>query len=504
MSESIEGQQIKVVGPRKESGWLAMGLAALVAVSAGGCGGGDETSRAIANTRNSLEALALGGAAPRSVRENTYREVVSALTPIAQGSDGESVSLAQALLGEALAGQGELAADTYRLADQELLRTVSAASAALNLYIEQRALEASLKGYDPAPDIAKFDQLIAERQGDRTRAQQALEAAIAQRDSLLSHASGLEKQAQGLRLKEAELRTQASTTAAPTRLPIVESAQAIRREWETLLKQAEELRAQTVLVDPVVAELELKVKQEDRRIASLEHAKDMARERAQSLQEASASAGRSADDAARAASTAIDAVLLAMNEGSSPAFEEASSKYEQALTRVSSARGAAGRAGATLSTGAVAHTLGSLRREQGESLARVAVLLEQAGAVQPALAKSGEYTQVSAQLREQTKEVLQEAADAYERAASSFESRGAASEDVAARMTRLSEELTAVRRLLTGEPAPEAQPAAEETMDEQHEEGAQDEMSASPDEGMAPPQDSGEPAPEEEAPAEPN
>jgi uncharacterized coiled-coil DUF342 family protein len=503
MSESIEGQRLRIGGSRRRVAPVVLGLAGALALLAGGCGRSDEASQTIANTRNTLEALALGGAAPRSMRETKYREIVAALTPIAQGQEGETVSLAQALLGEALAGQGELAADTYRLADQDLLRAVSAASAALNLYIEQRALEASLKGYDPAPDIAEFDRLIQERERERAAAEQALKDTLAKRDALLSDASKLAAQAQGLRVKEAELRTQASSTAAPTRLPIVESAQRIRREWETLLKQAEELRIQTGLYDPVAAEIELEVKQAERRIASLDHAKQMARERAEWLREASASAGQSAQEAAKAASSAIEAVLTALNDGSRPTFTEAAGKYEQSLARVSAARGTAARAGATLSTGAVAHALGSLRREQGESLARVATLLETAGSVQPSLAQAKEFASAAAQLREESKELLLSAAEAYERAASSFESRGAASEDVAARMTRLAEEISAVRRQLTGEPEPqpEAEQGAETPADEAS--AALEEMSGHTGEGIAVPEDAA-PAPEEQAGEQPD
>ena len=502
MSEASDVQRLGFGGSRGRLAPLAIGLAAALALSAGGCGQQDETSRTIADTRNTLEALALGGASPRSLRETKYREIVAVLTPIAQGGDSESVSLAQGLLGEALAGQGELAADVFRQADEELLRTVSAASAALNLYIEQRALEASLKGYDPGPDIAEFDRLTEQRMGERAAAKAALAETLAKRDALLNQAAQLTAQAQDLRVQEAKLRTQASSTAAESRLPVVESAQRIRRQWETLLKQAEELRAQTGLYDPVAAEIELDVKQADRRIASLDHAKEMARARAQSLSEASAAAGRSAQEAATAASAAMDAVLVALNEGTKPTYSDAAGKYEQALSRVSSARGAAGRAGATLSTGAVAHTLGSLQREQGESLLRVAMLLELAGSVEPALPKAKEFAAAAQELRTESKETLQSAAGSYERASSSFESRGAASEDVAARMTRLAEEITAVRRLLTGEPEPEAESATDAPMDEGVE--VIEENTIQTEDGIAVPDMGEEPAPEEDAPSDPN
>ncbi len=461
MSETIEGQRVKVSVARIKAGRLSLGLAAMLALSSGGCDRHDEVAQTIAKTRNTLEALAAGGAAPQTLRHAKYQEIVSALTPIAQQSNGESVSLAQALLGEALAGQGEIAADAFRSADQELLRAVSAASAALNLYVEQRALEASLTGYSPEADIATFSRTSDERRKERTSAVNALAETVSQRDQLLERASSIAGQGQALRENEAKLRTQASAAPAAERLPLVESAQRLRRQWEALLKQAEELRAEAAQFDPLIVETELTIKQSDRQLASLDQARESARARAESLRTESVAAGRAADQAAEVVTIAFDAVLAAINEGSIPAFEEAQSKYDQALTRVGSARGVASRPGATVSAATIAHALGSLRREQGESLARVAFLLEQAGKARPALAGAGEYAATAQRLRTQAIEVLQAAADAYERASASFESSdGGGSQDVSERMSRLARELSELRRSITGEPEPE--PALEE------------------------------------------
>lgn len=434
---------------------VAGAVAAATLVMVAGCGGQDDVSRTIAESRNTLEAMAGGGSAPRAVRENRYAEVVGALSGIAQGGDGESASLAQALLAEALAGQGELLADDFRRADAELMRSLSAANAAVNLYIEQRGLEAALRGYDPQQDLAKLDQFIEQRRQERATAEQLRQSIAAQRDELLARASELERQAAAIRASEGEVSTRALAAGTKERLPLVESAHEQRRQWQQLMKQADEIRADAAQFDPQIAEAELRVQQAARQITSSEDAKRQALARAEKLREGSADAARAAEEAARAVATALGAVRSAFEEGSAPAFERAAEKYERALNSAGNARGTAARAGANVSVASIAHALASLRREQAESVRRVAALFAWAGSVEPRLSAAREYQETGARLNQQAAEALSQAAEAYERAAGAFQTGASGAADAAERMQKLGAELEELRRRIAGEPEPE-------------------------------------------------
>ncbi len=452
---------------------VRIGAAAIVALAGFGsaCGESDPTSLGIAQARNTLEAMAKGPPKTRALLEQKYNEVVTALTPLTQGgasAESESVAFVQGLLAEALAGQGELGSALFREADAELMRSVAAASATVNLYIEQRALEASLTGYDPEADITRFEAMAVERRADLTKSQAELAATTRERDAFVAQAEGLENRAQGLREAEGHIRERAQAASASQRMPFLREAQHTRREWETLIRQAEELRAQTTEYVPRLIEIELRIAQSQRRLLGLDQAKSSAGSRASSLREESASAGRAAEEAGEAARLTIEAALAAMNEGTRPTFEQASGKLGQALSRASGVRGAAARAGAQVSTGTIAHALGSVQREQGESLARVATLLEHAAGATPPLAGASEYAASAQRIREEAKALLIQAAESYEKAIAALGAGGGGGAgETSERAQRVAKALEEIRREILGEPAPEPEAAPlEETQGE--------------------------------------
>ncbi len=418
--------------------------------------------------------------------------MVALLAPLAQSAgsaDPESTAFVQGLLAEALAGQGELASARYREADAELMRSAAVASATVNLYIEQRGLEASLTGYEPEVDIARFEGWAAERRDELARARAELDAATRERDALVAQAVALEGQAQGIRDEEGRIRERIQAAPGADRMPSVREARKVRRQWETLFKEAEELRARTLAYPPRILEIDLAIARNERQLRSLDQAKASATARASSLREESASAGRAAQEAGEAASQALAAALAALDEGTTPAFEEASGTLSQALSKASAVRSGLARAGAQASSGTIAHALGSLQRERGESLARMASLLERVAGVTPPLAGAADHAERAARLRTESKQALIQAAESYGTAIAAL-GAGAGGDERAQRVAKALEE---IRREILGEPEPEAAPA-------QDAEGEPAPPDDSPDSEEAPVPDE---APDPQTPAPP-
>jgi predicted nucleic acid-binding Zn-ribbon protein len=471
---------------------VMMCTAASLALLAGGCDGSDDTGTSIAKSRNTLEALGSGGtaAAPPSLRDRQFGEAAGAVGK-ASGS-GSSEALAQALGGQALAGQAELAMRDYRVADGQLLRLMSVARAKLRLYNDQRALAAALSTYNPQPDIDKFDQSLAERRSELAKVREALAANDAKVQGILDQAKAKADEGRAMREAAASLEQSLLAASAQDRAAQAEQVRTARRAVDAVLRQADELEVQAARVAPTSAELRLQVAQVERQIESLEKAKAGARERFETERRQSAEASRAADTAATELDAAIDAVLTHFDEKSRPTFDAAQSKLSQASSKVGAARTSGG-ASAQVASGLVAHAQASMQREFAEALGRVAALVDEAAKLQPGTPGASRFATRAAETSEQHKAAVASAAEMYDRAKSSFGSGGGG--DTGERVQRLAALLEQRASALAGrpEPAPEGEAPQDGSSEGQTPEGQAPEGDAPAD--AVPPAEDVAPAP---------
>ncbi len=427
-----------------------------------GCSGEDDNSTAIAKARNTMTALSAGGsgAPPAALLEKSAGEVATSLGDRGEG-DEPSAAFAQSLAGQALGAQGLVAADQYRRLDSELLRAVTAAQSTLNLYRQQRSLEDANKGYDPSVDIRAFDAQIQEQQQERAAAQKDLQAVESRVAELRDRAKALRASTQQATEAEASLRSQALSADAQQRLRLITEATWIRRKTDLTLKEADLTDAQADRVAPETDEVRLRIERADSRIGALGQAKQRALDLAQTRQADATHSAQGARETANLLGANLKEVRTMLDEQVGPAFDAAISKYNNAVSRVSSAREGGSRQAAQGAVGGLVQATAGLHRERAESLARVAALLEQAG-VESQLPERESVTQAAAAIREQAEAASQAAMDAYDRARSAFESAGGGTGGVNDQFQFLARGSAVMYERLGGKPAePPAQPTNE-------------------------------------------
>lgn len=469
--------------------------AAVLLLLAGGCDRPDPQSRAIAEARNTLAATGAGGsaAAPRESLDKNYGKVLATIRQTGDGSDAGK-AIASAIEAGALSGQGDLAADEFRRAQGVLRSELNAAGALLRLYSEQRGLEASLAGYDPNSDIARFDDLIAERTREREASMRALAEQKKQVDDLLARSRSLAEQAKGMMQSQAALRQRLIDASSAERPALAEQLHKARREAESVVKESEILEAEAAKIEPITGEIELRVRQVERQIESLNAAKERARDLARSRAAQADEARRAAERTSGELTEAVNAALAVLNDQVKPAFNAALSKMSQAASKYGQSRGGPDQRLLSVSSGSAALAMGGLQREYGESLRLASTLVDLASRARPPLAHAEEFAAASAALADESRQANEAALQQYEKARSLFQAGGGTAE-ARERLDRLSARLNETWIRLGGKP-PEEPPAATESHDQ---EGAPEGMA--PDEHEDAPE--GEPAPVEETEAPP-
>lgn len=442
---------------------LILAAAAIVSV-VGGCERRDPQARALVEAKNTLSAAGSGGssAAPKSTLEASYTKVLATVKEDGDSSDATK-AINAAMSGNALGGQGELAAGEFRDADARLLIALNAAKAKLGLYASQRGLAASLSGYDPQSDIARFDDQIKERERELAVAGKSLADNEAKVNDIRGRAKAKADQARSMMEAlgpQSESLLNASSADRPTLAKQLNDA---RRKAEAVMKESELLDAEAAQIAPRSIEHDLTVKQIERQIASLNSAKDKSRELAASLTQQAAEATKGAEQTGVELASAVSAVQKLISDDVKPAFEAALSKMNQASGKVGQSRGGPEQGLQTISVGFAAQAIGSLQREYGEVLARAAAVLGLAAKTEPPIAGASEFGSAAEAVSAESKQALASALEQYEKAKSSFRSSGSA--EVRERLDQLSIKINDTWVRLGGvppeEPKPE-EPAPEE------------------------------------------
>ncbi|HVZ94724.1 MAG TPA: hypothetical protein VG797_09460, partial [Phycisphaerales bacterium] len=227
-------------------------LAFMAAGAAGGCGRGDDLSVAIEESRSTLVAMTGSGsvAAPAELRERKYADVVRKLQEkLSDNADPATVSSANLVLAQAIAGQAELAAGRARETDAHLAALITRARAILARVRDQAALAASREGYDPAAQIADLDKQAGARQQEIVKFTTDLQANEAKLKALRDKAAVESNKAADARKRERALLAGVTDKDASERLPVVEQASEIRRAGDANENAAADFEAQAARIE---------------------------------------------------------------------------------------------------------------------------------------------------------------------------------------------------------------------------------------------------------------
>lgn len=438
---------------------------AVLALAAGGCERSDPQSRAIGEASNTMLATGVGGSspAPRATLDKNFKQVLATLKEGGDGDDATKAIMA-ALGGNALGGQGEIAAAGFREADGHLLSAVGEAKARLGLYVEQRSLATALDGYDPEADVARFDAAMKEREKALVAAERALDDVKKRVETTRGKAKGKADQGRGMMERLGGLRQRLMDASSEDRPGLAAELNKARREAEGVMKESELLEAEAETISPLLIERSLAVEEVERQIASLEVAKSRARELAASRAAGAAEATKGAEQTGAEVAQVIAEVRRVLAEEVKPAYESAAAMFNQEAAKYSQSRNGPDQKLLKLTAGSAAQSIGALHREYAASLGRVGQVLALAGKIQPEIEGAEEFRAAAEAIEGERKQALAAALEQYDKARSAFESGG--SGDLRERLEALSARVTEAWVALGGtppeEPKAEEPPPAEE------------------------------------------
>lgn len=493
---------------------MMLGLTAGALLAAAGCGRPDALSDAIINARNTLTALTGSGAsaAPAELRERKYAQVVKALQDgISAGGDPASLSSANLLLAQAIAGQAEMELAKARGIDRRLSGLITEAQAELSVRLRERSIAQSLRAFDSRPALAELESKTSDRAAEQAQLTSALNGVLAQVQKLDDQAEQMNGRATEIRAREREARRDLVNADASVRSSMAQQIADLARTGDEAERGAALFEAEVKRISPRADELRRELQRVQTQIDALARAKEnLGGLQTSRSAGAKASDGR-ADDAEKRMGEIVAQVRTLITDELRPAYENAISKYTGASSKASSGRTGGSRLAVGVLGGSIQHGVAGANRELGQALARAVALLRSMTEGEPAPGSAGEWNAYAAELEEGSKQSLEAAAQAYGSAASAFQGAGGG-----AGITALGEQFTIIEKQLKGEPieppAPaegEAAPAEGEAVpeaeggDQSGEEGSGD-MPAP--EGEQPTEDSGEESPTtepQETPEEP-
>lgn len=382
--------------------------------------------------------------------------------PAVDSKNPGQVAAANLLLARGHAGLAEIAAQDAATLEARSLGLVPAARVALDQWLALNAAADAQAAFDPAPDIARIESQIAERQ------KQADEQRAA-KDRQLAVIRGLEKQAEELavrvrsmREQEVALRATASNASETRRLEILTEVNRLRREADQVEKEAANLIAQAALEKPKADEMQARIDEYTLQSQLLGEERETVRKRGQDL----AAAAQTARTEARAAADRLASIVAEIET----ARKEVDAPTEAAIRGYTMAAAAARKAvnnGPRESQGAAASAAGNFQHLLGEvhgahafGQRTIAELLRAIASARPALPQSAAFAAKAGEFETSAAASAKAAEDAYRDAAGSYTKAGA--ESLAAAMNALAGEADAAPEATEppAEPAPAAGDAA--------------------------------------------
>lgn len=382
-----------------------------------------------------------GRSSPRNAVESTIADPERELKPPHAGRQATNVpdpaptnppavdsrnpgqaAAANLLLARGHAGLAEIAAQEAARLEAVALGKVPAVRVALDQWLSLNAAADALALYDPAPEIARIESQIAERQrmADEQRAAKDRQLGVVR--DIEKQAADLNARARALREQEAALRASAAGQSEVRRLEILTEATRVRREADALEKQAADRLAQAALEKPRADEMQARIDEYTMQAQLLGQERETVRKRGQDR----AAAAQAARDEARAAAARLNTLVAELEAARKEADAPAEAAVRGYLQAVSAARKAVqngpreSQAIAAVSLGNYQHLVGEAHRTQAFGRAAVADILTAVAEARPPLPQRAEYAAKAAEFARLAAESLKESKNAYTEAQSSY------------------------------------------------------------------------------------
>ncbi len=234
---------------------LAGGLT-ISAVALVGCDQRDEASSAIESAGQRLAAIVSDGpGVPTATRQSAYDEVIRSLSSVASSGTESQAESASALLAEAHAGLGQLAAASANEMDLENERAIRRLRVSQDNWESFSSLATALVAQDAASEFADLDRQIESRSQeivDARRDQEEVEGQISSLDAQIRQA---EQNARSARQRETMLRQDAINQSQTQRAATFERLREESRRGDSFDQRAAMLRADRDRLAPTLADI---------------------------------------------------------------------------------------------------------------------------------------------------------------------------------------------------------------------------------------------------------
>jgi hypothetical protein len=417
-------------------------IAALLAAALGACG--DSTPLDQQVRRASDELLAIASALPVSeARDARYSRLVNDLRGALSdaGSDDPAAPAANALLAQAVMGQGAVAENRVRELAGRLSFDAISARSMMDLADREQSLVRALRSFDAAPELAEYGDEATAHRATAAESDRALRALDAETADLEAQAENQSRLAAAAREREAEIRLRAADADPVRRAELIAEATERRREAERHERREAELDIAIDARREAMTSIRRVMEQAEGRVRLADEAAERTRTVDEFMDGQASELARNADARVEALRARLDALVALADGDLAEAYEGAMSRYRTALNHARSADSAIS---AGLS-GSVNARIARMNAAVAESLERLAMLLDRSAS----LGGAGAVDHASP-LWARVAELRDEAASAFEQAASGVSRAGSRGAADAAEAAARSFEASA--RKLRGEP----------------------------------------------------
>lgn len=400
----------------------AAGLAATL-ILAGCSEDADEQALDQASIKLASVDVGVGSQMPPKETARQFREVISAMQPLASG-DHAHAGDAAVLLAMAQRGLGLQAAAKVAEMDREARNELPKIRAHLRAWLKHSTAAEAEGAYDPAPEITQIDAEVRSRQQDIQRVE-------ASKAEIQDRISGLMDQVQERVTRAAELRNEAGTlrlqmpnVSATEGLALSERIRTLSREADALEFEARELKNQADQLGLDERAANLEIEKFRTQVELLGQSRVAVEGRGTAAQRSAADARGYAQEAAESLADLIENSLVAKRAAIDAAAAEAVSQMQTAARSARSGT-TARRNSAQLAIGQSQQGLGDAHWAHAMGLDAYASLMNELAAADPALPNASQYAQRAAEAREKATNAKRAAFEAYTAAVSAYESAGA-------------------------------------------------------------------------------
>lgn len=338
-------------------------------------------------------------------------------------SDPLESAAANLLVARAQAGLAELKAQEQQEKEAALLNQISIIRASMNEWTTLNMLANGQEAYNPAQDIARFEQQIAEREtslNERKSAKAQQDAAIA---ALAARAQEATTNTETQRTREAELRNQMTTGTQTQRAALLEQITEVKRAGDALEMQAANLQAEIAKEQPKADIIEREVNLATKQIELLRNAITATNTRAESSRQVAARARATAAEAAGRLDQLISDAKGLRTNADGPG-SEALSHYQQALSAAKKAqtalKDAEARGSAAAAVGSFSQSMGDVHAARARGLGQFGDLLASIASDRATLPNAATYRADADTLHKGAEEARKAAKEAYSSAQTSY------------------------------------------------------------------------------------